>query len=173
MNILEQLEAWKLEGKSIAKKCLEDGSDVIEALAQHQKSKPKDVAEVIKLDGDRLVIRLPKLAEYTDNDGVLKVHGGNFVLELVDPRSLNKNGTTRYFQKGFYTAPSIAYYLDSLYSMGALKKEAYNSAKTKVINHLQFCKKHKDSTQPDKNVKCLNDNAGYDISDLHWSVASK
>ena len=172
MDFAKLMEAWKRDGKAIAKQCLEDGTDVIEAMKVHQQIKPKDVPDCILLDGDRLMIKMPKFAEYT-KDGGIKVHGGNFVLQLLDPRSKNKNGTPRYFLQGYYTAPAVAYLLDSLKATGTLDAKSFKEAQLKVWNHLPFCKHHKDASKKDSDVKCLEDNAGYEQSDLHWKVESK
>ena len=176
MEFAQAMEAWKLEGKAIAQQCIEDGSDVMEALKVHQQSKPKDVPDCILLDGERLMIKLPKFTEYykdVDGEQVLKVHGGNFVLQLLDPRSKNKNGTPRYFLQGYYTAPAVAYLLDSLKSTGTLDAKSFKEAQVKVWNHLPFCKHHRDASKKDSDVKCLKDNAGYEKSELHWKVESK
>ena len=101
------------------------------------------------------------------------MHGGNFALQLLDPRSNNKNGTPRYFMQGYYTAPAVAYLLDSLKATGTLDAKSFKEAQVKVWNHLPFCKHHKDASKKDSDVKCLNDNAGYEQSDLHWKVESK
>ena len=172
MTYEEKLANWKLQGKSIAEQCIAEGTDVNDALALHQKDKPKDVPECIILDGERLMIKMTKFAEYT-KDGEIKVHGGNFALQLLDPRSKNKNGTPRYFMQGYYTAPAVAYLLDSLKATGTLDAKSFKDAQLKVWNHLPFCKHHKDASKKDSDVKCLEDNAGYEQSDLHWKVESK
>ena len=176
MEFAKLMESWKAESKAIAKKCLEDGTDVMEALKVHQQNKPKDVPDCILLDGERLMITLPKFVEYykeVDGEQVLKVRGGNFVLQLLDPRSKNKNGTPRYFMQGYYTAPAVAYLLDSFNAMGIMDAQGFKKAQLKVWNHLPFCKHHRDASKKDSDVKCLKDNAGYDKLDLHWKAESK
>ena len=176
LTFTERTDAWKAKSKEIAQKCLEDGTDVMEALKVHQQSKPKDVPDCILLDGERLMLKLPKFAEYwkeVDGKQVLKVHGGNFVLQLLDPRSKNKNGTPRYFLQGYYTAPAVAYLIDSFKNTGLLDAKAFKDAQAKVWNHLPFCKHHKDPSKADKDVKCMKDNGGYDKPELHWKVESK
>ena len=153
-------EAWLKRGVAIKKESKTDAI-LIPALGKHGKLEPVEKAVVIEI-GDHVAIRLPKFGEYTDDKtGELKVHGGNFVLELKNPI------TKKYFQRAYFTAPAVAYYLDSLKAIG-MTEAKYSECKEAVIAHLPYCKKHNDSEKPDKDVKCLSDNAGYREADLHW-----
>ena len=165
-------DAWLKRGIAIKKESKTDAI-LIPALGKHGKLEPVEKAVVIEI-GDHVAIRLPKFGEYTDDKtGELKVHGGNFVLQLLDPRSKNKNGTPRYFMQGYYTAPAVAYLLDSFNAMGIMDAQGFKKAQLKVWNHLPFCKHHRDASKKDSDVKCLKDNAGYDKLDLHWKAESK
>ena len=164
MEFIERMNAWKLEGKSIAKQCLKDGTDVTDALALHQNDKPKDTALEIRIS-DRLVIRFPKAKQVIDaKTKQNKVVGGNVCID--------NEGCQQMYQP----VGGFAYFIDAWKSQG-LNDKMYNALKTATIDHLPYTKHHKSSVQgikqskgaKDTDVKVMADNRPYVLADIaNW-----
>ena len=164
MEFAKALEAWKIEGKAIAKKCLKDGTDVTDALALHQKDKPKDAPFEIRIS-DRLVIRFTKLKEVIDSKTKeVKLAGGNVCID--------NEGCQQMYQP----VGGFAYFIDAWKSHG-LSDKMYNALKTATIDHLPHTKHHRASVQGikqskgarDADVKVMADNRPYVLADIaNW-----
>jgi hypothetical protein len=164
MDFAKRMDAWKLEGKAIAKQCLKDGTDVNDALALHQESKPKDTAFEIRIS-DRLCIRFPKLKEVIDSKTKeVKLAGGNVCID--------NEGCQQMYQP----VGGFAYFIDAWKSQG-LNDDMYNALKTATIEHLPHTKHHKASVQGikqskgsrDADVKVMADNRPYVLADIaNW-----
>jgi hypothetical protein len=164
MEFAKAMEEWKLQGKTIATKCLKDGTDVNDALALHQKDKPKDAPFEIRVS-DRLVIRFTKLKEVIDTKTKeVKLSGGNVCID--------NEGCQQMYQP----VGGFAYFIDAWKSQG-LNDKMYNALKTATIDHLPHTKHHKASVQGikqskgarDADVKVLADNRPYVLADIaNW-----
>ena len=164
MEYAKALEAWKLKGKEIAKKCLKDGTDVTDALTLHGKDKPKDVPFEIKIS-ERVCIRFPKVKEVVDaKTKEIKVSGGNVAI-------INDG-----FQQMFQPVTGFAHFIDAWHGAG-LDDKLYKALKDATIAHLPFTKHHKNAVQgakqekgsKDADVKVMSDNKPYVLADIaNW-----